>query len=97
MRDTDCYYSETLGILISNQGQAFEATTWNFILSPNAHKIQKPHYSYLKRYPKPEEIHVKFILEPEPWRDNTEPFQSLKSENIERLDYLLSRALEKNL
>lgn len=89
-KDIDFYYSEALIIYISNQGRAFEITTWDMILKPDAHEIQNPRrFSYLNGYPKPEEIQVKFILEPEPLMDNTEPFQPLKGESLERLDYLL--------
>lgn len=91
LEDTDFYYSESLAIYISNQGRAFELTTWGMILKPDAHKIQSPRFSYLKRYPEPEEIQARFTDEPQPFMENTEPFQSLKGQNLERLDSLLMK------
>lgn len=90
-RDTEFYYTEQVGIYLSNLGRAFEETTWNEVLKPVDYETQLHHFSYLKRYPKPEEIQVKFTEDPDPWMDFTEHIQPLKGYTLERLDFLLMK------
>lgn len=84
------YYTETLSIFLSNWGRAFEESVWGQVMRPDAHQPQAPWYLYLKRVPKPEEIQVKFTEEPE--EVYTKPFSPLKGQNLERLDFLRTKA-----
>lgn len=89
--DADYYYTEIAGVYLSNLGRAFEASTWGMVLEPDEHPVQKPGFSYLRRYPEAEEVEVEFQREPEPWMDLIESFQPLKGGTLERLDFLLMK------
>ncbi|MDD5416021.1 MAG: hypothetical protein PHE48_03410 [Candidatus Daviesbacteria bacterium] len=88
-KKNDFYYTEVLDVFLSNQGRAFEHTTWDWVAIPSSYPSQYEHRSYLKRCPTPEEIQVTFTTEPE--EEYTEPFQPLKGFSLERLGFLVMK------
>lgn len=94
--ERDFYFTEGLNIFLSNQGRAYEDTWWVNVLDPDIHpNNQHPYYSYLKRYPKSEEIQIKFTDEPE--ERYTESFRPLKGQNLERLDFIVKQVQSGNI
>lgn len=85
------YYTEGLVIYLSSHGRALEFTGWTPVLPPDAHKPQDPLYSYLRTYPKPEEIKVELEKEPDIDIHPIERLQPLKGSTLERLDFLLMK------
>lgn len=88
----DYYYTEEQVIYLSDKGRAFEETLWTDVQVFVAH-MSRPHYSYLTKTPKPEEIETRFTEEPNPdgLHDFTEHLQHMHGGSLERLDFLLSK------
>ncbi len=81
-------FVEFTGIYLSNQGRAFEITTWDYVHGLDVNGERPLTTCWLKRIPATHEVQNRFYEDPV-WSDFPEQLRPLKGHTLERLDFLL--------